>query len=197
MTIRSRSSLLRSRRHLLAVCVAVGLLVAAMLVSPVAARVSGLSPTPRAVGQTRTTTCGALAFKPIDSDVSYIGSGSGKYMYTNDAGDPTFQCPLELPDRAVVRKVQFTLFDIDPSQEVSFCRLVRDSITTDTAGTKQVMASVAASTPGVVRHTTTAIAFATVKNTSFSYALECALGQGINVGIYGANVTYNISSVNG
>lgn len=202
MSIRSRSSSMRAPRRLLAAAAAVGLLVASLLVSPVAARVTGLSATPRSVGRTRTTTCGAMAFRPIDSDAPYTGSGSGKYMYrSGPASDPTFQCPLELPDRAVVTKVQFTLIDSDPSQEVSSCQLFRSSITADAAGAKQVLAAVATTgtvlTPGVVRRTTTAIAFATVKNASFSYALECALGMGIQVGIYGANVSYTISAVNG
>ena len=108
---------------------------------------------------------------------------------------------MELPDRAVVTKVQFTLFDTDASQEVSFCNLARHSITASTAGNPDVMASVAATgaaaKPGVVRRTDTSIAFATVHNASFSYQLECALGLGIDVGIYGANVTYTISAVNG
>ena len=193
---------MRSPRRMLAAGAAVGLTVGALLVSPVAARVTGLGAAPHAVGQTRTTTCGAMAFKPIDSGTDFVGSGSGKYMYrSGPAFDSEFLCPLELPDRAVVTKVQFTLFDTDASQEVSFCNLVRNSITASTAGNPDVMASVAATgaaaKPGVVRRTDTSIAFATIHNASFSYQLECALGLGIGVGIYGANVTYAISAANG
>jgi hypothetical protein len=198
----SALSSMRSPRRLLAACAAVGLVVGALLVPPVAARVAGLGPTPKTAGQTRTTTCGAMAFKPIDSGVDYVGSGSGKYLYRSGAAfDSTFICPVELPDRAVVTKVQFTLFDSDASQEVSFCNLHRNSITVATAGNPDVMASVTATgavaKPGLVRRTDTSIAFATIHNASFSYQLECALGLGIGVGIYGATVSYTISAANG
>jgi hypothetical protein len=52
--------------------------------------------------------------------------------------------------------------------------------------------------PGIVRLTDTTISKAYVDNTKWGYFLQCepTYNSG-NVGIYGADVTYTISSVNG
>ena len=78
-------------------------------------------------GQTRTTSCMGLDFQPIDSRTDYSWDGRWRYRTTNQP-DGWFYCPADLPDRAVIKKVSFTLRDISVNQSIRFCSLARASL---------------------------------------------------------------------
>jgi hypothetical protein len=111
-------------------------------------------------------------------------------------------CDPGLPNRAVVTTVQFTLRD-SASGDIKFCGLLRSGLAPQSATSYQVLASVPATPlgdpdPGTVRKTDTSIDFATIDNARFGYWLQCRLGgDGGDLGIYGASVTYQISAANG
>jgi hypothetical protein len=48
-----------------------------------------------------------------------------------------------------------------------------------------------------IRLSTTAISLATIDRKNYAYYVSCRLGADIGVGIWGADVTYRISSANG
>ena len=197
----SRFQLSRSWRPL--TLVAVAILVGASLVQPVAAQFAGRAATPAAL-QTRVASCQGLNFHPIDNLTPY--SYTGSELFQSHYGDGFFLCDPKLPDRAVVTKVQFTLRDADFVGEVRYCALYRSGLTVANATTEGVVATVPTTgydvAPGIVRKSTSSIAFPVVDNASWAYYLQCQIhitdptGYQL-IGIYGADVVYQISAANG
>jgi hypothetical protein len=123
-------------------------------------------------------------------------------VYRSDTGGDGFMtCDPGLPNRALVTKVQFTVFDDDINASVRYCALVRVALGVTTAGNYVVMAEVPstgnAETPGLVRPSATLIADPMVDHKRFGYFLQCQLDGFAPVGLYGANVIYTISAVDG
>ena len=176
-----------------------GLLAASALSASVAAAPATVSST-----LTRVTSCQGLNFHPIDSDQEYGYDSSLMIHPRGDihVGSGFFVCDPELPDRAVVTKVSFTVRDPEDHAEVRLCGLFRAGLTTSTVGTVQELAQVSstglAASPGVVRKTDSSIAHSTVDNGSWGYELQCQVhytaGGRLPVGILGASITYRISS---
>jgi hypothetical protein len=196
----ARLSTARSRWPGLAIFL-VGIIVGGVLVSPVAARVTGADNVVPASTYTRTTSCQGLNFHPIDSDTGYDYDRTLLYR-TTTAGSGFFLCDPGLPNKSVVTRVRFTLYDGSFSGEVRLCGLFRAGLATTTAFSYQQLAMVPATgtnaTPGTVRLSTTSINYATVDNTRFAYWLQCQVtGPDNSTGVYGADVTYTISAANG
>jgi hypothetical protein len=158
------------------------------------------------VTYTRVTSCAGMNFHPINSATNYIFIDPMLSRW-NDEGDGWFLCDPHLPNKAVVTKVRFTVFDDLDRINIVYCGLVRTSLGTGSGGA-QAMAVVNATgmsaTPGTVRPSTSAISNATIDEASFAYWLQCQIifGTGLNNtaghnGIIGADVTYRISSTNG
>jgi hypothetical protein len=162
-----------------------------------------------AVVQTRAASCAGLAFHPLTSDTHYDYKDTELYMFDPDlTGLPAFfVCNPDLPDRAVVTAVQFTVLD-NSKHEVRYCGLDRSPLKPASAAASQPMASLprtggtsASATPR--RLSTTHIAHATVDRVNFGYWLQCQLTgptkdfASDNLGIYGADVVYRISAANG
>jgi hypothetical protein len=152
-----------------------------------------------------------MAFHVIDGDT--VPAYQGTLVFRKDeVGSGFFICDAGLPDRAVVTKVQFTVLDSysgnDPGEgQVRYCGLLRQDLRASTAGQYQELAAVPATgpaaTPGKVRLSDTIIN-ATVDTSRFAYWLQCQLtndgdplGDAVYLGLYGATVTYRISSANG
>lgn len=181
------------------------LLAAGILVGQGALTVA--SPTaPSATSQTRTTSCMGLDFQPIDSRTDYSWDGRWRYRTTSQP-DGWFYCPADLPDRAVIKKVSFTLRDISVNQSVRFCSLARASLLA-ADNTFEAIASIPETgleaQPGAVRRSDTTIASPVVDNTKWAYAYQCQIDYGqidsaesALAGIGGASVTYSISAANG
>jgi hypothetical protein len=193
----ARLSTVRSRWSGVAIFL-IGIIVGSVLVSPVAARVTGAGNVVPATTYTRTTSCHALNFHPIDSDTRYKNSGT--LLASVTSASSFFLCDPGLPNKATVTRVRFTLFDGDSSSVVELCGLDRAGLATTTAASFQQLAAVPSTGtnagPGTVRLSTTSINYATVDNTRFAYWLQCQI-SGPSAGIYGADVTYTISAANG
>ncbi len=182
-------------------------LVGALFVAPIAGRMLGMEPTGGSVSaatQTRATSCAGLDFHPLDNYTYYANVGPLLIKSANSTGASNFfVCDPGLPHNAVVTKVQFTLRDDWTFAEVRNCALVRNGLTAATAEPLQVMGSVpttgADAQPGTVRRTDTSIDFATVDNTKWGYWLQCEIDGDARdeVGIYGADVVYTITSASG
>jgi hypothetical protein len=181
----------------------VTLLVAGMLLAQ--ATLSVAAPTTAATTYTRAVSCAGLDFHPIDSRTQYRWEGRLLYR-TTQGGDGWFLCDPNLPNKAKVTRVRFTVKDSTDLQSVTYCALSRGSLAT--SGSVDVMADITgtgmAATPGVVRRSDTTISHATIDQTKYAYWLQCQIvwhpslsSTAANAGIIGADVTYTISSTNG
>jgi hypothetical protein len=153
---------------------------------------------------TRTNSCGALGgFQPINSATGYAHYLNGTRLYWTGGGTGFFLCNPGLPNKAVVTRVRFTIYDYSAGGEVRNCALVRSGLTPPTAESLQVLASVPAT--GVspysdqpLRPSDTSISYAAIDNANFAYFLQCELSASSSaVGLYGADVTYKITAANG
>ena len=168
------------------------------------ARAAASAASPAATTQTRSVSCNAYQFVAVDSNT---GSDYIKTLRirAGEVGSGFFICNPTLPTRAVVKKVQISVLDNAPAGAVSLCGMYRAGLSSAKAAQSyQQLASFPstgmAQTPGFVRFTDTSIQNATIDNSNFSYWLQCNLDPGGDhggTGIYGADVIYTISSING
>jgi hypothetical protein len=182
----------------------VALLAAALFVSH--ASLSVAAPATAATTLTRTTSCAAMNFHPVDSDTEF-GFRRGQLLRYFTSGSGYFLCDPGLPNKATVTRVRFTVVDKIEVAEVRYCALVRKSLAASAYdGEPQVMAQTSgtgvSSKPGAVRQTDSSISRATIDETSYGYWLQCQIyfpssTSTDGVGIIGADVTYTISSTNG
>jgi hypothetical protein len=175
--------------------VLIGAALGATLIAPVTARVTGSAVEPAAI-QTRIASCAGSGFYP-DGDEVYETSGTVR----ESEAQTTLRCAVALPHRAVVTKVRFTVEDGSISGIVGPCTLKRVGLAAAKAETEQTLASVPPTDlndfSGARRLATTSITLATVDNGKFAYWLECFVNSSPFIGVYGADVTYTISSANG
>jgi hypothetical protein len=176
-----------------------GAALGAMVVAPVAARVTASAVEP-AVTDTRSVSCAGLSFYPASSATEYASEGTVRYSVSQDA---YYSCAPGLPNKAVVTRVRFTLYDQTSDGQVEDCGLVRSGLSPTTATVEQDMAHVppTGSSPGIVRLADTSISRASVDNGKWAYHLRCIVRPPLNgqhrVGIIGADVTYSIDSADG
>lgn len=197
MIARLRSSVRFGGRPAGILLIAAGMLAGSVLTAPGV----GLAAVTTAVVQTRAVSCGMSAFRPTISDTSYTIGGAQVLYRSGPGGSPLFRCDPGLPHNAVVTKLQVTVADYTDQGQMGACTLRRYNLEAATAGSAEEMASVPATgiaaTPGRVRLTDSSIALATVKNGKFAYAVQCELSSHPNAGLFGASVTYTISSADG
>jgi hypothetical protein len=158
------------------------------------------------VTQTRSFSCPGRNFHPVDSGINYAMTGNEIVQSVGDSnGAWPFVCQVDLPNNALVTKVQFTvLANSLTGATLDDCGLFRSGLATTTAQTTQpigVLATIG-SNAGLVRRTTTTISHATVDTMNYAYWLQCVMGVTSsyahdNVGIFGADIVYRISSANG
>lgn len=156
--------------------------------------------------QTRGVSCAGLDFRPIDSRTTFAWEDRVLFRRTRD-GDGWFFCTANLPHRAVVNRVRFTVKDSYEDIEVRYCALIRTPLAL--TGAIQVLGMVGATgldaSPGIVRRTDTSISFATIDNLNYAYSLQCQIAFGEHLagigtalaGIIGADVTFTITAANG
>jgi hypothetical protein len=154
-----------------------------------------------AAAQTRSVSCHAFDFTPLDTATGSDYAKSKRYR-TGVGGSGFFVCDPGLPNRAVVTKVQFSIWDGAGSSQVQFCGLYRSGLAAPNSENVEELAALPATglaeAPGFARLTDTAIRNATINNTSYAYWLQCNLGQeGQSLGLYGADVVYTITAANG
>ena len=128
----------RARRVavVLSTVVAVTLLATAISATGVfAARAGSL----RGSIQVRSASCDAFDFRTIDSQTGF-DYFNAKRIRAGTAGSGFFTCDPKLPHRAVVTKVQFSIWDGRHSQ-VKFCGLYRSGLTETTSDVVQELAA--------------------------------------------------------
>jgi hypothetical protein len=186
------------RRALLLPTVSIASAFAAVVVTGSFAATAASSAT---AAQTRSVSCHAFDFSPVDTATGSDYALTKRYR-TGTEGSGFFVCDPGLPHRAVVTKVQFSIWDGSGSSQVQYCGLYRSGLAESSSETVQELAAVPATgiaqAPGFARLTDTSIQNATVNNNSFAYWLQCNLGQaGQSLGLYGADVFYTITATNG
>ena len=145
---------------------------------------------------TRAWSCPGFGFQPLDDNLVFWNVGTRRTA--SSIGYVT--CAVDLPHKAVVTRVRFTLFQTTDNGLVNDCDLVRAGLTTSNVQNAWVMASVPPSqNVGVSRLTDTTINLATIDNMNYAYYLQCQLrGEPTQQeGIYGADITYKITAANG
>jgi hypothetical protein len=150
-----------------------------------------------ATTQSRSVSCSSTGFFPLDTDTGYENYGA---VRSAERGD-TLRCEIALPHRATVTRVRFTLWDNNSTGSVGPCELRRMDLVAATTGVEQTMASLPATglaaVPGNSRVSTSSISFASVDDSRYAYWLQCNVSGTPFIGIYGADVTFSISSANG
>jgi len=162
---------------------------------------AAIASSPAATSQIRSASCHAFEFLPVDSATGsdYFNS---KRIRSGTGGSGFFTCNPGLPTRAVVKKVQFSIWDGSGSSQMKFCGLYRSGLVGATSESIQELAAMPgtgiAQAPGFARLTDTTIKNAVVDNSKWAYWLQCNIEQaGQSLGLYGADVIYTISAVNG
>ena len=170
----------------------------AVLSAPRAASASS----PAATSQTRSVSCHAFEFLPVDSATQgdYFNS---KRIRAGTSGSGFFVCDPKLPTRAVVTKVQFSIWDGSGSSEIKYCGLYRSGLGGATVAETIIELAAVPPTglsqaPGFARLTDTSIQNPTIDNSKYAYWLQCNIPQaGQSLGLYGADVVYTITAANG
>jgi hypothetical protein len=148
---------------------------------------------------TRAVSCHGFGFEPVNDSIGYETNGTRRVPRTYGY----FVCAVDLPHKAVVTRVRFTLYDTAPvGALIRNCGLVRSGLTSATSATAQVLAAVPSTTgaPGVIRLEDTTINYATVDNMNYVYYVHCeidAYDYFNQLGIYGADITFKITAANG
>ena len=193
----------------------IGILLGSLLVRPAVAHVAGwahnwtvhLKPQVRAYGdlrwvrksavQTGYFSCAGTAWESVLEGTLFETSGSLKYR-TGGTTPAIFRCSAQLPHGATVQAVRFTVKDSDAIHDVT-CSLWRTDMTTTIGTDPPEMATVETTgTPGAVQLSDTSVTEAVVNNARYSYFLQCdEMGSNANAGIYGANIEYTVSGLNG
>jgi hypothetical protein len=154
-----------------------------------------------AASQTRSTSCGPFDFQPVESDTQ-ADYANAKRIRKGTSGTGFFSCNPSLPTRAVVTKVQFSVWDGSGSSQLKYCGLYRSGLTGPTSDNVQELAAVPGTgidqAPGFARLSDTSIRNATIDTGKYVYWLQCNLEQsGQSLGLFGADVLYTITGANG
>jgi hypothetical protein len=174
-----------------------GAVLGAALVAPVVAgdRSEAAAVVPSAI-QTRYASCAGLHWYPVNSATEYESLGTARVS----AGGAMFFCDPDLPHRAVVTAVRFSVSDPSTVSQVQNCALGRHPLTVEGMGDIEVMASVPPTggpeQPLAVRLVDRTIDFATVNNNKYAYWLQCEATAGSQL-ILGASVQYAIDTADG
>jgi hypothetical protein len=148
----------------------------------------------KATVQTGYYSCAGSAWESALGSTVYDTFNSLKYRISGDIG--TFRCSVEIPHGATITAVRFSVVDSDPTDVT--CRLDRTNMAAS-IGTEVHMASATTTgTPGAVRIEDLSINSPVVDNAQYSYFAQCSVeGTTIATGVYGANIEYTVSGLNG
>ena len=148
----------------------------------------------KATVQTGYYSCAGTAWESALGSTVYDTNFSLKYRISGDPG--TFRCSVEIPHGATITAVRFSVVDSDATDVT--CRLDRTNMAAS-IGTEVHMANVSTSgSPGAVRLEDLTINSPVVDNAQYSYFAQCSVeGTTIATGVYGANIEYTVSGLNG
>lgn len=190
----------RAMRTRVPLSVVLGCVLAVAVMGP---QLGSMAPTTSAASsQTRVFSCPGLDFVPWVSKTEFFANGLTRSSYDTDF----YFCNAALPNKAVVTKVQFTLFDASAYHEFRYCTLTRVGLKPAQAATYWNLAEVpptgVAAAPGYVRLTDSTISTPTIDNSNFAYWLQCQFNMDPTavrdrLGLVGADIVYTISAANG
>ena len=144
---------------------------------------------------TRHWTCPGLGFVPDDSSAAWnIG---GNFEIQGTAG-VRFQCPVDLPEGAVVTAVEWRIRDTDatPNADAGELQMFRGSLAAPFgAVTEMADAGETSGAPGDVVLSDTTIEAATIDNDSFAYFVRTFLNGPPS--LWGATITYTVTAAQG
>ena len=141
----------------------------------------------RMASRTRTEhfSCTGTGFIPAAGLGGYGTAGSLRWLFDGDA-----DCPLLLPDGAVMTRFSFAYFDLEADGTVTG-GIYRSDRHSSSAALAQVPPSVESFDPQVATDTT--IDFPMVDNTLYDYWFNADFqGGNASVGVYGALVEYTV-----
>jgi hypothetical protein len=192
----------------------IGILLRSLLVRPAMGHVAGwahnwtvhLKPRVVALGDSRWVrkaavqtgyfSCAGTAWESVLEGTIFQTSNSLKYR-TGGTTPAVFRCGVQLPHGATITAARFSVKDSDATDVT--CSLWRTDMVTDIGSDNPSMASATTTgTPGNVQISDTSVTNAMVDNGQYSYFVQCDdLGSTASVGIYGANIEYTVSGLNG
>jgi hypothetical protein len=172
---------------------------AGLLVMPTAQAATGSSVGKAAV-QTRAVSCHGYDFVGLDGGSAQNAAFDG----VGRTGWGWYGCHLDLPNRATITRVRFSVYDKSTTASVDYCSLWRSPLMATAAHQAQSMADVTETgypqKPGNIRKTDSTIAHPVIDNLNYVYRLQCEIADGDAIkhtGIYGADVMYTIDLANG
>jgi hypothetical protein len=190
MTSRWTSVLVSSLRAVS--LVAIGVVAGSLMVQGTIARQS-----PEVAPQAATTrwaSCPMMGFIPETSSSAYLSASD--FSRRGDTG-VHYHCAVELPDRATITGVRFTVLDTRDTGRTGPCYLGRVTLTGTSAAPVAISSLKSTSVAGASGRkilSTTTISHGVVDNSRYGYWFDCEvpavfLATGY-AGIYGAAVSY-------
>ena len=148
----------------------------------------------RAAVRTGYFSCAGSAWESALGSTVYDTNNGLKYRISGDTG--TFRCSVEIPHGATITAVRFSVVDSDPTDVT--CRLDRTNMAASIGDEVHMASAATTGTPGAVRIEDLTINSPVVDNAQYSYFAQCSVeGTTIAAGIYGANIEYTVSGLNG
>jgi len=143
--------------------------------------------------------CPSTGWVPMDSTTDYSIENVHR-MVNSPNGSGYMACVPDLPDRAVVTKVQFSINDVSIVSELRYCALLRQDLTVAGFDQYQEVAQIdptgPAATPGALRRADSSIQNARVDQGRYGYWLQCQFHYGQNalfdpgIALFGATISY-------
>ena len=149
----------------------------------------------KATVQTSYFSCAGTAWESAFGGTVYDTTASLKFRTGGTSG--MFRCSVELPHGATVTAARFSVKDSDAVEDL-LCELWRTNMVVS-IGDEANLASVSTTgTPGKVQISDTSVTNAVIDNANYSYFAFCEVPSSTNAaGIYGANIEYTVSGLNG
>ena len=154
----------------------------------------------KAAVQARTLSCHGYDFVGLDG----FAAQNASYDAVARIGWGWYGCHLDLPQKATVIRVRFSLYDKSATAQVDYCAMWRSPLAIGAVHAPEAVAEVTetgyAPKPGNVRKVDADIDHPVIDNLNYVYRLQCEIADGNSTkhtGIYGADVTYTIDPAYG
>jgi hypothetical protein len=193
-----------------ATAIVAGILAGSVLITPAVGHIASIAHTwskhfqpladqryvRKAQTQTGFVSCPAVAWQEASNTMLYDETANLRFIGA-PAASGRFHCPIALPHGANLTTARYGIRDANPTEALS-CTVTRRPLLGDAGGIEMATAnSDFISMPGDVQLTGT-FSGATVDNGTFSYSVTCfIIGNGTDIGIYGASIEYTITGAKG
>jgi len=153
------------------------------------------APTSAVTTYARSWSCQGADFLPVESGILYGTDSTSSLRW----GSGEFQCDADIPNKATVTKVRFTVLNNGGMHgKIYYCYLGRTHLEPASVGSIDYLATVGSPTSaGAQRLVNNSPLLATIDRSKYAYFLRCSISGTSDEGIYGADVTYTITAANG